>query len=209
MRIVDQIIPLGRNRYKILFDDHTSFALYKKEVNLFDLKAEHEISDGVYDEIVDSVLMKRAKLRSLALLKNKSYTEKQLREKLQKGYYPQNVIDEAVQYVKSYRYIDDFSYARDYVEYHSSGKSRSRIEQDLLKKGIEKNVILEAFSAWMADGGVIDETGQILKLIQKKKFDLNTDDVNEKQKILRYLLYKGYKMDQILKVIHCSEYSDN
>lgn len=209
MRIVDQIVPLGRNRYRIFLDDHTSFALYKKEVNLFELKEEHEISDGVYDEIVDSVLMKRAKLRSLALLKNKSYTEKQLREKLQKGYYPQNVIDEAIQYVKSYRYVDDFSYARDYVEYHSSGKSRSRIEQDLLKKGIEKNVILEAFSAWTADGGVIDETGQILKLIQKKKFDLNTDDVNEKQKILRYLLYKGYKMDQILKVIHCSEYSDN
>ena len=42
-------------------------------------------------------------------------TEKKLRQKLVEGKYPEDIIDIALAYVKSYGYIDDEAYARDYM----------------------------------------------------------------------------------------------
>ena len=43
------------------------------------------------------------------------YTERQLRDKLRQGEYPQDVIEEAVAYVKSYGYVDDRKYYLRYL----------------------------------------------------------------------------------------------
>ena len=48
--------------------------------------------------------------------------------------------------VESYGYLDDLRYARDYIEYHIDSRSRNRIEQDLLRKGIDSTLIAEAFA---------------------------------------------------------------
>lgn len=209
MRIITQIIQISKNRSKILLDDHTSFVLYKSELRFLNLKVDSELSDELYQEIIEKILAKRAKLRSLALLKDRSYTEKQLIEKLKRGLYPEIAIKKAVEYVKSYHYIDDYTYAKDYIEYHSKSMSVCCIENNLLKKGIDKSLICEVFSNWSEEGGNIDELDQILRLIHKKRYDVQNSDLKEKQKIIRYLLYKGYKINQILKVIQCEEYSSN
>ena len=54
------------------------------------------------------VLLKRAKLRCMNLLKSRDYTEYQLRMKLRQGVYPEDIIDAAVAYVASYGYVNDF-----------------------------------------------------------------------------------------------------
>ena len=84
---------------------------------------------------------KRAKLRAMNLLTKRPYTEKKLRQKLVEGKYPEDIIDIALAYVKSYGYIDDEAYARDYISYHMASESPLRIRQKLMEKGIDGDTI--------------------------------------------------------------------
>ena len=66
----------------------------------------------------------------------REYTTSQLRTKLQQGFYPAEIIEQAIAYVAGFHYIDDLRYAVDYITYHEDSRSRRRIEQDLQGRGI-------------------------------------------------------------------------
>lgn len=202
MTITD-IVELDKKRCKIFIDGEFAFVLYKGELREYDIKSGNEISESVYESINSEVLSKRAKLRAMNLLQKKDYTEKQLRDKLQEGLYSQELIDEAIDYVKSYRYLDDERFARDYITYHMEMRSRNRILQDLTGKGISKDVIIsimdELYSESEEATGDI-EAEQINKLLIKKHFDKDMD-YKDKQKIMAFLIRRGYTMDSIRRAM--------
>ena len=144
------------------------------------------------------VLPKRAKLRAMNLLQQRSYTEAQLTTKLREGFYPEEILQEAIEYVKSFHYIDDVQYAVDYLTYHESNKSLKKMEMDLLGKGIGKEDFAKAVAIWEELGGRCEETEMITALLEKKKY---RDDMEwkEKQKIAAFLLRKGFSMEAINK----------
>ena len=111
--IVTDIVELDKKRNKIFIDGEFAFVLYKGELREYGIKANAELSQSSYEEIVGTLLSKRAKLRAMNLLQKKDYTEKQLRDKLKEGLYPQELVDEAIAYVKSYKYLDDERFALD------------------------------------------------------------------------------------------------
>ena len=73
-------------------------------------------------------------------------TEAQLREKLLKAEFEPEFIEQAIAYVKSYGYLDDERYVRNYIEYRQSQKSKRQIEQELLyRKGVSKDLIEKVY----------------------------------------------------------------
>ena len=98
---VTKIEAFGKNRYRIYIDERRAFVLYKGELSRYKIREGEVLGEESYREIVDSVLVKRAKLRCMNLLKSMDRTEWQLRQKLEQGEYPQDNIDTAVAYVKS------------------------------------------------------------------------------------------------------------
>ena len=94
------------NKYKIYLNNEFAFVLYKGELHKYQISIGNELDDAIMHEIIDVLLLKRAKLRAMNLLKSRDYTEKSLRSKLQEGLYPSGVVDKAVEYVKSYGYVD-------------------------------------------------------------------------------------------------------
>jgi regulatory protein len=204
--IITEITELDKKRCKVFIDGEYAFVLYKGEIRDYSLKSGAEISENIYNEIMSVVLPKRAKLRAMNLLQKKDYTEKQLRDKLSEGMYPAGIIDDAVSYVKSFRYIDDDRYARDYITYQMENRSRSRITQDLLGKGLSKEVIMGAIQELYAEDEGEVEINQIRALLAKKHYDTENCDYKEKQKMMAFLLRKGYSMSLIRKVMSTDEY---
>ena len=135
------------------------------------------------------------------LLQKRDYTEKQLRDKLSDGMYPQDCIDTAIDYVKSYRYVDDERYAEDYINYQMSGRSRNRIIMDLMNKGISKDIILNKLEELHSESGDENEIIQIRQLLIKKKYDAQTIDHKEKQKLIAFLMRRGYDISTIKKAM--------
>ena len=199
--IISEIKELDKKRVKVYIDNEFAFVLYKGELRDYSIKEGQELSEASYQEIMDVVLPKRCKLRAMNLLQKKDYTEKQLHDKLSEGLYPREIIDDAIHYVKAYHYLDDERYARDYITYHMSIRSKNRIIQDLSGKGISKDIFMPIVEELYVEEDSDVELDQIKKLLSKKHYDPEQTEYKEKQKIMAFLLRKGFQMSDIRRAM--------
>ena len=137
---------------------------------------------------IDITQGKQAKKRALNLLQRMDRTEYQLRRKLKENGYPEEVVECALDYVKSYHYVDDFRYASSYIRYHQTQKSRMQMKIALQQKGIRSEIIEQA----LAEEYTEEEEELIRKLLEKKHYDPECCDQKEKQRIYQYLLRRGF-----------------
>ncbi|MBD5504425.1 MAG: regulatory protein RecX [Lachnospiraceae bacterium] len=199
--LVTQISEVSKSRCRVYLDGQFAFVLYKGELRRFQIKVDEELLEESYREIMTEILPKRAKLRSMNLLQSRDYTRRQLADKLEQGDYPQECIEEAIAYVESYGYIDDKRYARDFIEYNLASKSRTRIETDLMRKGIGKEIIRAAFEELTDLGVKQDELALACDLLRKKKYCADTATGQEQQKMYGFLYRRGFRHDTISKAL--------
>ena len=141
MFLVLEIYSYTPNKAKVKLDNGFTFALYKGEIRKYKIKENGYLEKDVLQEILEKVLYKRAKERALYLLKDSGKTRKQISDKLKQGYYPEAVIDNVIEFLERYSYIDDYEYALNYIDNNCKGKSLRRIRNDLYAKGIAKELI--------------------------------------------------------------------
>lgn len=198
---ITKIEQLGKSRYQIYADHNPIFVLYRGELKKYKIDENTELSDEMYSRIVEEVLVKRVRLRTMNLLMKHSFTIRQLRNKLSDGGYSDELIDNAIEYVSSYGYVNDKNYALDYIQSHRSDKSRKRIINDLIGKGIGKADIETAFREAEELDGDIDEESQIMRLLEKKHYLQVCSDYNEVCKIMSFLMRKGFDLDTVKKTM--------
>lgn len=198
--IVTDIVEINSKKCKVYIDMQFAFALYKGELCSYHIKKDCELSQQDYETITKEVLPKRAKLRVMNLLKERSYTKGQLVKKLKEGFYGQEYIDEAISYVEGYGYVNDLQYALDFIAYRSTQLSKRQIEQKLLQKDVESSIISQAFSLFYEEGNAVAEAEQIRLFLEKKSFTGLTEE-KQRQKVITALLRKGYPLEKIKKEI--------
>lgn len=142
--------------------------------------------------------LKKAKLKALKLLERMDRTEAQLREKLKAAEFDPEIIEQAIVYVKSFGYIDDERYVRNYIEYRQDRKSRRQLEQELqFRKGVAPELIQKVYDELEP----YDERLLIKSQLEKKKYSAKAADWNGRQKIVASLMRKGFQMGDILAVM--------
>ena len=198
---ITAIEELSKARSRVWIDGELAFVLYKGELRLYRIREGEEISEETLKTIRQEVLPKRAKLRAMNLLKSREYTTKQLHDKLKQGGYPEDIITLALDYVASYHYTDDLRYAVSYMQSHETDKSRRRIEQDLMRKGIGKETLEKAWQTWEARGGEQDEQQMISELLEKRGYCPREADLREKQRLYGFLMRRGFSGEQVRKAL--------
>lgn len=189
-------IEAGENKkYKVYLNDELAFELYKSEIKSCNLVKGMELEEELYHKILHEIVGKRAKKRAMHILEKRDKTEQQLRDKLLENGYPLQVVEDAIDYVKSYGYIDDVSYAQRYIEYRYKSKSRKQLKMELYAKGISNEIITEVFED-MEDG----ETETIRALILKKSREPGLLGQEEQRKLKMFLMRKGFAYSEIEKV---------
>lgn len=199
------IEELSKSRSRVFIDGEFRFVLYKGELRTYGIRVGAELPQETYATILGEVLSKRAKLRAMNLLIKREYTESQLRKKLEEGFYPPQVIGEALAYVAAFHYTDDLRYAVTFITDHETTRSRRRIEQDLLGRGIDRKVLEQAWAEWEERGGKQDEQEMIRALLAKKKYDAGTADDAEKRRIYAFLMRRGYTSESICRAMREQE----
>ena len=132
------------------------------------------------------------------LLKTSDRTVRQLRDRLRHDGYPEEIAEKALDYVASYHYTDDERYAENYIRQQSGRKSRKVILLELEKRGVDSDVIREAFSAVGQESA---DVGAIRKLIRKRGYDAAHASWDEQQKLTGYLMRKGFEAADIRSVL--------
>lgn len=195
--MITEILPVTKQKYRVVTDEQLAFILYKGELSHYHLQAGRELTEQEFRTIQEEVLIKRAKLRAMHLLTARDYTELQLRNKLEQGEYTQEAVETAIEYVRSWHYLDDQRYMEQYLTGFSGNKSRRQREQELQQKGISKEMIA-AFRQKQEDiGETQDETEMILELLRKRCRDPRSADEKEKRRHYAYLMRKGFDSGDI------------
>lgn len=197
MPYICEIKPLEKGKSTLILDNGEELILYRSELRALSLSGQMELPEELYRKIMDEIIGLRAKKRAMHLLERMDRTEKQLYDKLLQSAYPQECIDNAILYVKKYHYIDDRRYASNYIRCYQDRKSRLRMQQDLLRKGVSRALIEEV----LEEEFQADERIQIRSLLEKRGFDATECDEKERQRCYQFLMRRGFKSSDILKVM--------
>lgn len=195
--IVTDIVEYSKSKYKIFIDGEFAFVLYKGELRQFKIKKDEELGIDIFNEINNGVLVKRCKLRAMHLLEKRPYSEYVMRTKLKESLYSDEQIDITIDYLKSFKYIDDYSYCVQYIETYSANKSVKRLKQDLMQKGIKAAVIEDAIDNCRENDELGDEGAMIQSILRKRGFGQGEMSQKEIAKTYNYLMNKGFSFDII------------
>lgn len=198
---VTQIEPFskGNGRMSIFLNNEFAFVLYKGELSKYGIEIGTVINEELYRRILDEVLILRAKKRGMNLLMTMDRTESDVRGKLLDGGYPIEAVDAAIEYLKSFHYIDDFRYATSYISCKLNSMSSKQIALKLSTKGISREIIENAFLG-LEDDNKNAENELIYKLISKRiKCPVDEISYEERQKLFGYLYNKGFSISDIEK----------
>lgn len=196
--IITQMDSFGKDKLLITLDEEISFCLYQKEVHHLQLEPGAELTDTLYQEIRKEILIPRARKRTMYLLEKMDRTEAQLREKLRQGRYPEDIIENAIAYVKGFHYVDDLRYAESYVHCYSQSKSRRRLYQELVGKGVPRDLIEQALEE---EYETEDESAKIVRWLEKKHYSAEEADPKQRQRMYQFLLRKGFRSGDVLRLL--------
>lgn len=196
--VVTNIESITKTKYRVFIDDEFAFVLYKGELFKYQIRKDEEVSEETITRIKNEVLIKRAKLRAMRLLNAMPRTEQQLREKLAQNEYPEDVIDAAVSYVKSFGYINDEAYVRNFIISKRNSKSKREIVMLLGQKGLRGEMVDNIVEEMYAEES---ELSTIKEIMRKKRWNPSEMEEKEKQKMFGYLMRKGFSYEEIRRAI--------
>lgn len=134
---------------------------------------------------------------ALFMLNMSMRTEAELREKMvRRGYFPE-IINAVVARLYSDRYLDDAHYAEVFIESMKRYKyyGSFMMKKKLYEKKVPKDIIDERLSELLSE----DEEKEIAQRYVEKYFgalnEVKKLDYDEKQKIMRRLLSRGFGLD--------------
>ena len=202
--VVTDIKDYKKGRYEIFLNDEFAFVLYKSELKSNNISIGASLDDEAISFINDNVLKKRCIKRAMNLLIKGDLTEMKLRSKLADSKYSADIIDEAIKYVKSYHYIDDRRYEKNYIAYKSATDAKNTIRRRLIEKCVAKEIIDSCIEEYYVDDELNRDTERKLieQLVRKKFKDNSLPDNNMKQKLIASLMRKGFSYYDIEAVIN-------
>lgn len=126
----------------------------------------------------------------------KDRTVKELYDKLREKGYSSQDIDESIGKLQEYGYVNDDNYAFSYIKGNINKKGSRRISMELIRKGIDKEIIYDKLS--MFDD---NETKVIQEALERRYRNANFDDQSERRRIFSYFVRRGFKYENISRVM--------
>ncbi|MER1986734.1 MAG: recombination regulator RecX [Solibacillus sp.] len=190
----------NKERYNIYINEEYSFAVDEGTLIKFGLQKgnileQHEIDDIVYEDEIAKAFNK-----ALGYLSFQMRSEHEVRQKLLQAEYGAAVVEEAIRKLERLGFLNDESYSKALVETRkrTAKKGPAAIRQDLIKKGIDKNLqeqVLEGFSH--------SEQIEIASELAAKQMRASNGKtpMQVKQKAQDLLLRKGYSYSVVKEVL--------
>lgn len=213
--------PAARKKgyFKILVDHTEAEIGHKAEVEalfpgLFDAPLELFVSEEVLfrrsliagehiaardlAELMAADELVKAKDLALRYLDFKMRTKSEVQAKLKESGFAEAVVQQTIDAVEYYGFLDDHGYARLYSKDRIRQRGARVIEHELLQKGIDKE-----FAMTLLEEMKDVESDAALAACLKKYRSLQNHGLDEqkiKDKVYRFLISRGYDYDLIKKV---------
>ena len=201
--IITKLDKVGTKQVRLFFDEEKYCLLYYNEIRRLGFHEQDEIGQEEFEEL-NKLLLHRAKLKAMSLLKYQDRTKKELKERLMRAEFPEFITEGAVAYVESFGYINDDAYIQNFIDSRKDKKSRREIYALLRQKGVDMNRAEEIMEEMYEEHS---DQEAIRELLRKKHWDFACTDPKEKQKIYGYLVRKGFRYEDIRQVIQVCDWN--
>lgn len=196
MKQITEIKKIGKgDRYYLYLDDEF-FGVFEAEILArYALKTGQSFDDSFFEKLKFENGDYACFNRGLGVLEKSMKTEKMLKDYLKEKGYPDVCIENAVEKIKSYGYIDDSAFCESYINSYCNNKSKRKLKYDLLAKGVNEDIIDEKLEMIVDDESEYKICLRLAtKYLKNKETDLKT-----KQKFYNHLAGKGFGYNLISK----------
>lgn len=183
-----------KNRVNLYLDGVFAMGLNMETV----VKNKLKIGDYIEENDLEQIAFESEKItafeKAVTYIEKALKTRKQVATYLSQKGFTDNVIEYAVDKLCSYKYVDDEEYAVLYVKTYSKKYGYYKIKNDLLLKGVDKELIERALSK-------MEDSSEVAFLIAEKYLKNKEKDLKNKQKAYKHLMSKGFTSDESLYAI--------
>lgn len=196
---ITKIVPAVKTpgRYNIFVDEKYSFSLDEYQLVNTGLHSGIEIDEEKLASLKNESDFGKEYIRAIDLISHRLRSEKEIRDYAWRKRWPPENTARVIQRLYDKGYLNDKVFAQTFVRARTNAGrySRRRIEQDLRKKGISKDIISEVL------GEDFSDQEALLKLIRKR-----AHHYDDESKLKAYLMRAGFKYEDINRAL--TEYKE-
>lgn len=136
----------------------------------------------------------RALNRAVAMLARRPCSKKEIRDRLKRTQFPDETVDLVIYKLEKENLLDDEAFCAQWIRYRLSGRyGPALIRRELRLKGITDDIIESSFSCLDEE----EEQNNAVTLARKawKRAKSTDDKYKTRQKIISFLVRKGYKWE--------------
>lgn len=134
--------------------------------------------------------------RAMRLLAQRDHSEVELRRKLAAQNAAEEDVEQCIAYCYEHHWLDDGRFAERYVVLRSQkGYGAQRIQQELMMKGISRTTIRDTLQE-----SAVDWENLARKTAHKRFGPVLSGAWQERAKVQRFLLYRGFFLEEIQSV---------
>jgi regulatory protein len=204
-RRITAILPSTRRvgRFSLEADGREIGTLSIEAIERLQLAVGATLDDRAEQEVEREGKILRTYDRALNILAARGRASEDLRRILVRKGEPPDCVDRAIERLRRAGYLDDAAFAREFARYRAlgAGLSRRRVQQELAKRGVARDVSITAIDAVFRDEGV-DEKASIERAARKKLRTLAKADIPTRtRRLYAFLARRGYDCEDIRRVI--------
>lgn len=192
----------NKSRYSIFVDDEFLLGVADSTLLKHQLEKKMQITPALFKQLQRDEGYNEVKNYMLKRLGDREHGREELRRKAERKDYATDVVEDVLYELQEKNYINDERFAQKYAKDKSRLKKwgPNKIKAHLRKKGISRTV---ADKAAEQIHQATDTEKRLLELTQKreKRFLREDNELKRKQKVVNYLLQKGYRPESIYKHI--------
>jgi regulatory protein len=203
--LITAILPAPRQpgRFAVMIDGKQGAMLSIDAVERLHLATGVELDEAAMAAIEREAAVLATYDRALMMLAARGRASMELRRLLIRKGEPPDHVDAAIVRLTAAGYLDDAAFARHFA--HSklagAGLSKRRLEQELGKRGVARDVAAPAIAEVFESEGV-DESASIERVARKKLRSLGgADEVTRRRRLYGFLARRGYEPDEISRVL--------
>lgn len=192
----------NKERVSIYIDEAYGFGVSLEILYKYNLKVGMELTEDFISDVIRKEEALKANNYAMNLISMGGLkTEKEIRDRMIKKGFNDDDINNAINLLKDYKYVDDRIYAEYYIKdkLQINGYGKNKIKNDLFRKGVSSETISECLDEFVDDDSQFELA---VELGRKKVKTVKTDDFNVLyRKVGSFLQGRGFSFDVIKKVM--------
>jgi regulatory protein len=189
----------NKHRYNIYIDDQYAFSVHEDVLIKHRLLKGESVTADRMQAVVHDEERSDAYMKAIRFLGTRPRTVKEVQMKLQSAGYEQPVIEETLRRLSEQQYIDDKQFAKQWTEHriHSQRKGKAYIRQELLHKGVDRELVQEALQHIDPD----EELSSAIEIGGKKWRQTSGQLAERQRKTMAFLLRRGFSADIVQQAV--------